>query len=193
MQEEKQVFFSKQNFLFKEPNWSIEEFYKVPVKVLYFSARWCPSSLSLTPILIQYYKEWNQIEKNCLEVLFISLDKTTEEFAEYYATMPWLTLAFEDPFRTKLIEEFDGVPSLLIILNENGFVKFNSGFEDILNLKEKALQKWSEIKKSIYTIYLYSDFIKLRYPLSKMVNTFFGIPFETWYIIQPGTLPPKSE
>jgi len=56
---------------------------------LYFSAHWCPPCKSFTPILANFYKEINR-DKKRLEIIFMSMDKTEQEFKNYFSTMPWL-------------------------------------------------------------------------------------------------------
>lgn len=64
----------------------------------YFSAHWCPPCRKLTPLLEEFYKEL-RIE-NCdtsqFEIVFISSDRSQEQFDDYYAEMPWAHLALDD-------------------------------------------------------------------------------------------------
>ena len=55
---------------------------------LYFSAHWCPPCRLFTPILIDFYNKINEKEKK-FEIIFISSDQSSQQFDEYYNTMPW--------------------------------------------------------------------------------------------------------
>jgi nucleoredoxin len=61
---------------------------------IYFSAHWCPPCKGFTPILADFYNKFHQ-EKN-FEIVFVSGDEDEGEFVEYYSTMPWLTVSFDD-------------------------------------------------------------------------------------------------
>lgn len=60
----------------------------------YFSAHWCPPCRSFTPKLAEFYKKLHT-EKN-FEIVFVSSDKSKDEFDKYYEEMPWLALPFSD-------------------------------------------------------------------------------------------------
>jgi nucleoredoxin len=51
------------------------------------------------------------------EVVFVSADKTAEQFTEYFSTMPWLAVPFDDSRITFLNEHFDvdGIPTLVLL------------------------------------------------------------------------------
>merc|ERR1712199_73167 len=61
-----------------------------PYVGLYFSAHWCPPCRQFTPMLVDAYKK--HLKAKNLEVIFVSADKSPQEFAEYYGTMPWLAI-----------------------------------------------------------------------------------------------------
>lgn len=58
---------------------------------LYFSMHNCPPCRAFTPIFAELYNEINADGK-VIEVIFLSGDKTQEEYDEYYGEMPWLAL-----------------------------------------------------------------------------------------------------
>lgn len=62
---------------------------------LYFSAHWCPPCRSFTPKLVEVYNELQKSGKN-FEIVFCSSDRDEEGFKEYYETMPWKCVPFED-------------------------------------------------------------------------------------------------
>jgi len=51
------------------------------------------------------------------EIVFVSADRSDEAFEEYFKTMPWLALPFEDPRIEYLnsLFEVDGIPSLVLV------------------------------------------------------------------------------
>jgi hypothetical protein len=53
----------------------------------------CSPCKGFTPGLVEFYKK-SRDEKN-FEVIFVSMDKSEEDFKKYYAEMPWLALSFE--------------------------------------------------------------------------------------------------
>jgi thiol-disulfide isomerase/thioredoxin len=91
------------------------------VVALYFSAHWCPPCRGFTPQLIAYYSAmWAQ--RSDFEIVFVSRDRDQQSFDEYFATMPWLAVPFEDQIRRdNLAQEFgvQGIPAL-VLLDANG-------------------------------------------------------------------------
>lgn len=95
---------------------------------IYFSAHWCPPCRKFTPMLAEQYKALQAAGK-AFEIIFVSSDKTQEDFNGYYGTMPWLALPFEDRDRKdKLSKKFkvSGIPTL-VILNDQGNVITKDG------------------------------------------------------------------
>jgi len=62
---------------------------------LYFSAHWCPPCRGFTPVLTEFYKTVNK-DEHVLEIIFASSDKDKDAWKEYYGTMPWIALDFEE-------------------------------------------------------------------------------------------------
>ena len=60
--------------------------------------------------LAAYYDEIN-IEEKELEIIFVSLEKTEEDFKRFTEGMPWLVLPFND-VRTGDLKEFYKIRSL---------------------------------------------------------------------------------
>jgi nucleoredoxin len=113
---------------------------------IYFSAHWCPPCRMFTPQLIEFYNKVNENEK-VFEVIFVTSDKSEDQFLEYYKDMPWLALEFNDPQKTEIkkAHSVSGIPTLVILkpdgtkLEVNGrgdVVKGVSAFEEWLKLTE---------------------------------------------------------
>ena len=86
---------------------------------LYFSAHWCPPCRLFTPILVDFYNKINEKEKK-FEIIFISSDQSSQQFDEYYNTMPWAAVNFDDEMRDTLGDAFqiNGIPTLIIFDNK---------------------------------------------------------------------------
>jgi thiol-disulfide isomerase/thioredoxin len=62
---------------------------------IYFSASWCGPCKKFTPVLAQLYKTLNKKGKK-FEVVWLSRDRTSEEFLGYYQQMPWLAVPLQN-------------------------------------------------------------------------------------------------
>ena len=67
------------------------------VTLLYFSASWCGPCKVFTPQLAAFYRSLRDegVPESAFEVVFVSSDRSLEEFKHYYEHMPWGRLAFE--------------------------------------------------------------------------------------------------
>ena len=94
-----------------------------PFLGVYFSAHWCPPCKRFTPKLINFYEVANKNKKQ-IEIVYVSSDKSEEQFNEYYGTMPWLAI----PFGKEAIEnlnqafEIEGIPTLLLFNSEGKLI-----------------------------------------------------------------------
>ncbi|KAJ0407291.1 hypothetical protein ATCC90586_003149 [Pythium insidiosum] len=97
---------------------------------LYFSAHWCPPCREFTPMLAQVYEEIKR-QHDDLEVVFVSYDKTQEQFEEYFAEMPWLALPYAKRDLKAAIGKklgIMGVP-MLVFVDDKGQVIETDGRE----------------------------------------------------------------
>ncbi|TMW56510.1 hypothetical protein Poli38472_006520 [Pythium oligandrum] len=89
---------------------------------LYFSAHWCPPCRKFTPLLSYVYDEIKE-EHDDIEIVFVSSDRETAQFDEYYTEMPWLALPWAESrdlipeLREKFAVQF--IPTL-IFFNDKG-------------------------------------------------------------------------
>jgi nucleoredoxin len=100
---------------------------------LYFSAHWCPPCKRFTPMFGECYKKINKDlegDKKKFEVMYLSCDRSEEQFNEYFGTMPWMAMPFTDRKKNQQLSgHFDvsGIPALVIlnvVANKDG-----SGYE----------------------------------------------------------------
>jgi len=96
-----------------------------PGKVLglYFSAHWCPPCRQFTPKLVECYTACKAAGKE-FEVIFLSSDRSPDDFQSYFASMPWLAIPQGDKRKESLSKlfEVEGIPSFVVIDAETGDV-----------------------------------------------------------------------
>ena len=95
---------------------------------LYFSGSYCPPCKKFTPILKDVYLKIKE-KNNNFEIIFISSDKTENEFIEYYKTMPWLAVPYEKRhIKSKLCNLFGikTIPRLIILDNDTEIIDLDA-------------------------------------------------------------------
>jgi len=121
-----------------------------PVKVIYFSASWCPICQILTPKLIKFYEAINKNSKR-VEIIFLSRDKDEDSFKNHYKEMPWLAINFNDPERELLKAKYNviSIPTLIII-DDHGEVLSKDAVKDVRHVEESdyetVFDKWVNLK-----------------------------------------------
>jgi nucleoredoxin len=89
---------------------------------LYFSAHWCPPCRGFTPKLAEWY---NAGLKDKMEVIFVSSDKDESQFKDYSASMPWLSLPYENRDGKALLSKAcncEGIPHLAVFNADGSLV-----------------------------------------------------------------------
>merc|ERR1712159_365782 len=101
--------------------------------------------MGFTPVLAEKCKKWNEKEKN-IEVIFVSCDQEESDFKEYYGTMPWLALPFQDQRIEKLEQKFkvNSIPRLVIVGKDEKILQ-EKGVWDVLTEEEKAIESWKKL------------------------------------------------
>lgn len=118
---------------------------------IYFSAHWCPPCRGFTPILSEFYDQLREEDGHAdeVEIVFISSDHDRAAFDEYYGSMPWTAVAFENGHvKSRLGEKFNvrGIPTLIVLNNSNGEIVDRDGRSTVGAAKgatASALRKWS--------------------------------------------------
>lgn len=113
---------------------------------VYFSAHWCGPCRQFTPQLKTLY-ETLTAKGEAFEIIFVSSDRTEDEFVEYVSeSMPaWLTVPFEDQARrTALSEHFNvqGIPHF-VMLNHDLKVINNAARGSVLGDPTGAKFPWA--------------------------------------------------
>jgi len=88
------------------------------VVALYFSAHWCPPCKAFTPVLRQFYEQLRGNGKD-IEIIFVSGDRTEEEFKDYFSNDhgDWLAVEYSAKERMSLSEHYkvQGIPTLIVV------------------------------------------------------------------------------
>ena len=149
---------------------------------LYFSAHWCGPCRNFTPVLAEKYKSIVEAG-HPFEIIFVSSDRSDETAKEYFATMPWLMLKYEDREKKSILSELfnvEGIPTLVLV-DEHGLIT-TEGREAIMetpfeDLKAYEENKRLEIEKLNAEIAGFPESIKIdahEHPLMKLPSVYRG-------------------
>jgi len=162
---------------------------------VYFSASWCGPCRQFTPALAKFYTEMNKKGKK-FEIIWISKDRSTEEFVEYYRKMPWLAVTVENlPEKIQKLSalyQVKGIPHFVLIDADDGSIinldgrtkiiqdKYGLEFpwrsRSLVNLIPKSLRKLigAEIsRRKVMLINMLRGVLESLAP-AKVVNAIFG-------------------
>ena len=112
---------------------------------IYFSASWCGPCKKFTPVLAQLYTKLNKKGK-IFEVVWISRDRSGDEFLEYYQQMPWLAVTLDN--LEKVLQklgpkyELKGIPHLVILDGDDASVISLDGRTVIANDQHGLEYPW---------------------------------------------------
>ena len=79
----------------------------------------CGPCRSFTPQLVKTYNQLKKDGKD-FEIIFVSSDRKEDNFKEYFETMPWLALPFNDQRCKKLSQRFE-VSGMCVCVGGGGF------------------------------------------------------------------------
>lgn len=91
---------------------------------VYFSAHWCGPCRSFTPQFRKVY-ERAKSKGRAFEVVFMSSDHDEQSFKEYFATMPWHAIPYEQRARYQHLNalfQIRGIPALVLLDAHTGGV-----------------------------------------------------------------------
>nr|AZL94448.1 transposase [Nephromyces sp. MMRI]AZL94449.1 transposase [Nephromyces sp. MMRI] len=99
---------------------------------IYFSAHWCPGCKTFTPILSNVYNTAQKSNKS-FEIIYVSHDRSSAQFEEYYKTMPWLALPFDSTLKSILSSkhQIKGIPTLILTKRDGTIISNNK--KDVLD------------------------------------------------------------
>ena len=80
-------------------------------------------------------------------MILISSDRSQEEWKRHHSTMPWMTLPWDDPRNNSLRSRFEiqGVPALVILCAETGFVVTATARKDLGKNVAEVYETWSKL------------------------------------------------
>ena len=102
---------------------------KYDIVLLYFSAHWCPPCREFTPRLKSFYEK---LPKGSVKIVFVSGDKSKEEFTSYFNNEhgDWLAIDYHSNRQAiNQMYQIKGIPALLLINNKTAYSCMN---QDIL-------------------------------------------------------------
>jgi thiol-disulfide isomerase/thioredoxin len=124
-----------------------ENLRRVDFVLLYFAAKWSGPCRNAFPHIKQLYTEANQAGQ-VLEIVFISCDRSKEEFKDHIQEMPWCYIAYKDQGLRTIITrhyEVNAIPTMILI-NKWGVSLSNTILADIaLMPTENCLTAWREL------------------------------------------------
>ena len=85
--------------------------------IFWNSAHWCPPCRQFTPKLSEFYKTL-KAQRDDFELVFVSSDRDSESFAEYFGEMSFCALPFDEREAKALLSKrfgVNGIPHLLIL------------------------------------------------------------------------------
>lgn len=116
------------------------------VVALYFSAHWCPPCRAFTPSLVKAYDAAKAAGVD-FELIFVSSDQDDEGFDEYYATMSFPAVKFDqEEAREQLGAVFGvkGIPSLQVV-GKDGKIIEKDGRSQVTAKGADAFAAWAKL------------------------------------------------
>ena len=106
---------------------------RLPGILLYFGACWSTQCKDLNPYLILAYNQINRDGK-VVEIVYVSLDSTENQFRECFREMPWLAVSRRNLDIIDELRVLCGVSSVpqLILVNTRGEILKKDCIDDVL-------------------------------------------------------------
>jgi nucleoredoxin len=98
------------------------------------------SCRQFTPKLVNWYQ--SQGANKVVEVVFLSADHDESGFKQYYNSMPWLAVKYDDDAREQLMSKISvsGIPRLVVLDGRTGRI-----VEDNAVGKQLDLARWRKL------------------------------------------------
>jgi nucleoredoxin len=111
--------------------------------LLYIGAQWSPPCRNFLPELLKFYE--HVVDENSLEIVFVSCDRSYEDFVQNITSMPWCYIPFtEQGVREIVVKSYEvtGIPSILLV-NHWGECISDTCIHDIANLSsDECIKLW---------------------------------------------------
>ncbi|KAH9523263.1 hypothetical protein Btru_066226 [Bulinus truncatus] len=159
---------------------------------LYFSAHWCPPCRGFTPELANYYQKLRSAGKK-FEIVFISSDRDAQSCHEYYNSMPWLLLPYDErDIKHELAENYNirGIPTLVLVDPKTGDTISLEGRKIVTTDTEGADFPWKGLL--LFKLY-FSSIVEFFFSIMYLFTLFFfGRSFAFLVCFKLNSLPNKS-
>jgi len=138
---------------------------------LYFAASWCPMS---TPVSLALDGAFGKNDvlltheggaRKTLSVVYVSSDKTPQEYYGYIHDRNWMAIPFESSQRSDIKRHFSTcahreleelgidrkheIPTIIVIDTRSQGIITTEGADDVDQLGEGALEHWKDIQKRV--------------------------------------------
>lgn len=111
--------------------------------MIYFSAHWCGPCRSFTPALAKFYTDLKE-SRDDFELVFVSSDRDSEGFTDYFASMPWVAMPFAERSKKAELSSRYGVQGIptLVVLDKDGSVITKKARESMMTDPTGANFPW---------------------------------------------------
>lgn len=135
--------------------------------LLYFAASWCPMSTPISNALDEAFGKDDMLlthngQRKTLSIVYVSSDKTLEEYTEYTRKRKWLPIPFESPEVNQLKRHFatcahreleklqidrkHEIPTGIVIDSRTQGIVTTSGADDVEEMGAEALEHWLKMQ-----------------------------------------------